>query len=112
MGVAGIYFRVGFLNLLFVLLNRGVFVRINEAGFKKEIPQGIQVNIIADIGIFIFGLMQHGNKFEVIANIHVQQRQSGFNPLLAVGIDHFFAKNNLGAAFNFVAIGKSQIKFV
>ena len=70
--VAGIYFSVGGLDLLFVFLDRCVFIRVNEAGFKEKIPQGIQIHVIANIGIFIFGLMQHGDKFEVITDIHVQ----------------------------------------
>ena len=40
-GIVSINFRVGFFNLFFVFLYRCVFVRVNESGFKKEIPQRV-----------------------------------------------------------------------
>ena len=112
LGIVGINFRVRFFNLLFVFLYRRVFVRVNESGFKKEIPQCIKIYIIADIRIFIFGLVQHGDKLEVVVNIHVEQCQAAFNPLVPIGVDRFLAKNYLGAAFNFVAVCKTQIEFM
>jgi len=46
-----IEFFICFFDLLFILLNQGIFIRINKTGFKKEIPKIIQINRVAYIDI-------------------------------------------------------------
>ena len=110
LGIAGVDLGIGFFYLLFIFLNRDIFIGIDKSGLKKEIPQRIEIDIVADIRIFVFGLMKQGDELQMILNIHIQQGQAAFDPLLAAGGYHGFTKNYLGTALDFVAVSKTQFQ--
>ena len=56
--VLGVQFPVGLLDFLLVGLDESVFFRVDETGFEKEVPEGIQLDACIDIGILVLGPLQ------------------------------------------------------
>ena len=58
--IACIQSLIRIFNLLFVFLDIFVFIGVDESTFKEKIPESIKINLITNIRVFIFGLLQKG----------------------------------------------------
>ena len=83
-GTLAVQSAIGAFYLVLVLFDESVFAGINKTGFKEKIPQCIQINGVADIGVFIPDLVQKPNQRHVVLRADIEQGQAATDPAAAL----------------------------
>ena len=105
----GVQSGVGGLDLILSVRDSGVFSGIDETGLEKKIPQGIHVQIVAQVAVFVLSLMEKAQQLHVILGRDIDQRQPASHAaVLGRDVDHP-AKDDLGGAGHFEDARKMQL---
>ena len=110
-GALGVELFIDVLDAIFVGFDIRVFIRINEPGFKKEPPERIQVDLVANVRIAVVGLVQKGQELDVVLRVHVDNRQSTFDPDTLFPLFADSAVDDLGLAVDRNIVGKPHLHF-
>ena len=102
---------IGFFYTVLVSLDELVFLRVDEAGFEKEVPKIVQIDAIAQVGILVSSLLDQGKHFDVIIRGHIQYGNPTPEHSCAFDFFDLFAVYNLRSTTHMAAVAETDIQF-
>ena len=109
-GILYIQLFIGTLDSVFVVLKKAVFFGVNKAGLKKELPEAIEVDPIAEVHIVVFCPIQSRQQFCVVGGVYVNKGQAAFQSLAVFTALQTFLINNLYLAGCLEVVGQVQFQ--